>query len=150
VTKPIIVRRTLDAPRERVFAAWTRPELIAQWFYAAPNWSVTVSADVRVGGQYRLEMRDENGQLHVQYGEYRVVEPVSALVFTWSCPDIGVHDSVVTIRFDALGNQTAFQLTHDQLPAGADIRRRHEEGWAGCFMNLERFLITFSPTPHDT
>lgn len=137
---PIVVRRTLNAPRERVFAAWTRPELLGQWFFAVPNWTVSVDADVRVGGQYRLEMRDDRGGLHVQHGEYRLIEPVSKLVFTWSCAAIGVHDSVVTIQLDAIGDKTAFQLTHDDLPRDSDIRRRHDEGWTGCLANLDRFL----------
>src|SRR5688500_18832200 len=150
MTSSIVVERTLKASCERVFAAWTRPELMAEWFYADPGWSVQVQADVRVGGLYRLEMRDEHNAVHVQHGEYKVIEPVSMLVFTWSCPEIGVHDSIVTLQLEATGSATAFRLTHTNLPSDAGVRRRHEDGWAGCLGNLDRFLTSIQDTlvPH--
>lgn len=42
-------------------------------------------------------MRDADGVQHTQVGEYREIVPVSRLVFTWSCPELAVVDSVVTV-----------------------------------------------------
>lgn len=138
-SRAIILRRTLSGTRERVFAAWTRPELMTQWFFPAQGWVARVSADLRIGGRYQVEMRDEAGGTHVQHGRYQVIEPVSRLVFTWSCPDLGVEDSVVTLELEARGKKTELILTH-QLPADPKVRREHEEGWTGCLGQLERFL----------
>jgi len=135
----ISVKRTLPARREIVFSAWTRPELMARWFFPDPSWTATVTAELRVGGRYEVAMRDPGGALHVQFGEYREVVPVSRLVFTWSCPDLGVKDSVVTVELHARGARTDLLLTHE-LPPEPKIRHEHEEGWNGCLGNLESLL----------
>jgi uncharacterized protein YndB with AHSA1/START domain len=135
----LVVRRVILAPRAKVFDAWTKPEIMSRWFAAAPSWRCEATADVRVGGQYRLQMREPTGALHEQFGEYREIVPVSRLVFTWSCPEVGVADSVVTIELEDRGAETGLTLTH-ALPDDPKIRRNHEDGWAGCLANLDRFL----------
>jgi uncharacterized protein YndB with AHSA1/START domain len=135
----ITVTRLLPAPRERVFEAWTRPELMTRWFFPGSDWTVTISSDLRVGGRYELLMRDAAGTEHRQFGEYREVVPVSRLVFTWSCPALSVVDSVVTVEFVDRGERTELRLVHE-LPADPKVRRGHEEGWTGCLGNLETML----------
>ncbi len=139
--RSIVVTRMLSATPERVFAAWTQPELMARWFFPSQGWTALVTADVRVGGSYRIEMRDEAGSIHVQHGSYRVIEPVSRLVFTWSCPELGVEDSIVTIELTAKNDKTQLILQHE-LPPDPNIRREHEEGWVGCLSQLERIMQT--------
>jgi glutathione S-transferase len=135
----VSVRRLLSAPRERVFQAWTRPELIARWFFPGEGWTTAVTCDLRVGGRYELAMRDAEGGRHVQFGHYREIVPVSRLVFTWTCPELAVTDSVVTVELVDRGARTELILTHE-LPPDPDVRRGHEEGWHGCLGNLERLL----------
>jgi uncharacterized protein YndB with AHSA1/START domain len=129
----------LRARRERVFEAWTRPDLVARWFFPGTDWTVVVTCDLEVGGRYELDMRDGQGVRHLQFGQYREIVPVSRLVFTWSCPDLGVMDSVVTVELADRGDQTELVLTHE-LPPEPKIRRGHEEGWEGCLGNLDKFL----------
>src|SRR5262245_42507867 len=133
------LKRLLSARRARVFQAWTRPELMARWFFPAPGWTVSVSSDLRVGGRYEVRMLDAEGVLHLQYGEYREIVPDTRLVFTWSCPELLVEESVVTVELTDRGESTELRLTHE-LPADPNIRREHEEGWNGCFASLERML----------
>jgi len=135
----LVVRRVIPAPRARVFDAWAKPAIMSRWFAAAANWRCEATADVRVGGQYRLQMREPTEAVHEQFGEYREIVPVSRLVFTWSCPEVGVADSVVAIELEDRGTETGLTLMH-ALPDGPKIRRSHEEGWAGCLANLDRFL----------
>ncbi len=141
VAPGVVVRRVLDAPRSLVFEAWTRPDLMARWFYPMAGWSARVTADVRVGGRYELRMIDTEGKTHLQFGEYREVVPASRLVFTWSCPDLCVEDSVVTLELSDHGKQTELVLTHD-LPPDETLRREHEGGWQGCLGQLEGFLAS--------
>ena len=85
----VVVRRAFAARPARVFAAWCRPELMAQWFVPAPRWRADVTADVRIGGRYRVAMHDPAGGVHVQEGAYMSIEPDSRLVFTWTCLEAG-------------------------------------------------------------
>jgi uncharacterized protein YndB with AHSA1/START domain len=139
--RSITVRRTFTAARTRLFEAWCRPELMAQWFFPAPGWRAEVSADVRRDGRYRVAMHDPAGGVHVQEGVYREIEPVSRLVFTWTCPELGVTDSVVTLELAERGAVTELVLTHE-LPDDAKILREHEGGWQGCLDSLSRFIDT--------
>ena len=135
----ISVKRLLNAPRERVFDAWTRPDLMSRWFAPDAGWTVAVACDFRVGGRYELDMRDTEGGRHVQFGRYSEIVPVSRLVFTWSCPDLAVVDSIVTVELVDHGERTELILTHE-LPPDPKVRRGHEEGWEGCLGNLEKLL----------
>ena len=46
----ISVRRVLPARRELVFEAWTRPDLMARWFFPGRSWTVAITAKLEVGG----------------------------------------------------------------------------------------------------
>jgi uncharacterized protein YndB with AHSA1/START domain len=138
-SRSIVIRRTLPASRQRVFEAWCRPELMAQWFFPAPGWRAEVAADVRTLGSYRVAMHDPAGGIHVQEGIYREIQPVSRLVFTWSCAELGVADSLVTLELAESGPHTELVLTH-QLPDDPDILREHEGGWIGCLATLAAYL----------
>ncbi len=135
----IELRRMLRARRERVFAAWTRPELMARWLFPGANWTAGVVADVRVGGEWSVEMREPSGAIHHQFCVYREIQPVSRLVFTWTCPVLDVADSVVTVELFERGDRTELVLTH-VLPDDPKVRSAHDEGWTGCLANLENLL----------
>jgi glutathione S-transferase len=121
---------------------------MAQWFFPAAGWRAEVTADVRVGGRYRVAMVDPEGRSHVQEGAYRAIEPDARLVFTWTCQELGVSDSVVTVELRDLGATTEVTISH-QLPDDAAIVREHEEGWTGCLGSLVRYLET-SPKEDPT
>jgi uncharacterized protein YndB with AHSA1/START domain len=134
------ITRILRASRERVFAAWTKPEAIARWFMAGEDWKCVPHADVRTGGEYRLQMHDPSGAVHEQFGQYREIAAPARLVFTWTCIEVGVVDSVVTIELKELsGNRTELTLTHE-LDASDEVRSSHEHGWTACLTNLDRVL----------
>jgi uncharacterized protein YndB with AHSA1/START domain len=137
--RSVVIRKIFDVPRERLFAAWCRPELMTQWFFPAPDWTAEIAAEVKVDGRYRIAMRDPAGGLHLQEGAYRVIEPVSRLVFTWTCLELGVAESVVTLDLHDLGPRTELVLEH-KLPDDEKIIREHEGGWHGCLASLARFI----------
>jgi uncharacterized protein YndB with AHSA1/START domain len=85
-TEQLRLERTFAAPREEVFRAWTEPEVLRRWWAAAPTWECPVAeTDVRVGGRYRLTMRDpDSGKEHTVGGEYVAVESPQRLVYTWT------------------------------------------------------------------
>ena len=151
---PIVIKRVLEASRPRVFKALTAPEVMSRWFFPSPGWTARVTADVRVGGGYTIAMRDEAGGLHEQLGAYKEISPVSRLVFSWTCREVGVVDSLVTIELaeiDELGDRrgrTELTLTHllsGTHPDLHQVRRGHEEGWIGCLGQLD-LLLRIQPT----
>lgn len=135
----VSVRRFLQARRERVFEAWTRPDLMARWFFPGDGWTAAITSDLKVGGRYEIAMHDAAGGRHTQFGEYREIVPVSRIVFTWNSPKHEVVDSVVTVDLVDHGQRTELFLTHE-LPPDPKIRRGHQEGWEGCLGNLEKLL----------
>jgi uncharacterized protein YndB with AHSA1/START domain len=150
-TQPLKLRvtRTFDAPRERVFQAWTDPTRLQKWF--RPDETVTTlstKVDLRVGGKYRLQMKHPDGEFYTAVGTYREVKAPERLVFTWqwekdgSEADFGeVEPSqmVVTLEFHARGKQTEVVLTHENF-ASTESRDRHEHGWNVCLNQLARFV----------
>jgi uncharacterized protein YndB with AHSA1/START domain len=84
-------------------------------------------------------MVDPTGAVHAQEGVYLEVQPAARLVFTWTCHELGVEDSLVTLDFADAGDGSKLTLTH-RLPDEPTILREHEEGWHGCLGSLDRFL----------
>ena len=130
------------APRERVFDAWTDPELLRRWWAAAGTWDTPeADVDLRPGGRYRLSMRNpDSGDVHTVGGEYTEVSRPDRLVYTWAWEmGVGVtgDESLVTVEFIDAGDGTEVVLTHTGL-AGEQDRDNHEHGWRECLANLER------------
>ena len=68
-----VVTRTFDAPRTKVFDAWTKPELLALW-YGPRGWTLAVcEVDLKVGGAWNFVMRRANGTEFGMRGVYRAV-----------------------------------------------------------------------------
>ena len=57
----LVLERVIDAPRERVFEAWTKPEQMAQWFAPKPFQLVIHTMDFRPGGRFSMAMRGPDG-----------------------------------------------------------------------------------------
>jgi uncharacterized protein YndB with AHSA1/START domain len=80
--REIAVTRVFDAPRQRIFDALTRPELIRRWMFGPDGWSLPVcESDLRVGGALRFVWRDPNMEMGMS-GTYREVAPPGRLVHT--------------------------------------------------------------------
>jgi uncharacterized protein YndB with AHSA1/START domain len=61
-THRLQVERTIRAPREALFRAWTTPDLLKQWLHPADDWSTPIAEmDLRVGGAYRWGVRGPDG-----------------------------------------------------------------------------------------
>ena len=135
---PLVVRRTLPAPPERVFAAWLHPESMARWL--SPFADAAAVVDPRVGGTFRIVMRGL-GQEIEHTGEYREIDPPHRLVFTWISPYTGSLPSLVTIELEPLppGDRTELTLTHERLPAGQV--EPHRGGWGTILAHLETHLL---------
>jgi uncharacterized protein YndB with AHSA1/START domain len=144
VTAVLRLSRRFAAPPERVFAAWTNPDVLREWWAANAGWKgADAEVDLRRGGRYRLGMRDTaSGAVHVVTGEYTDVDPPARLAYTWRWegdpPEMrGSEDTEVVVDFLPDGHGTLVVLTHSGF-ADERIRDMHGAGWTTCLDNLER------------
>jgi uncharacterized protein YndB with AHSA1/START domain len=130
------IRRVIKARRSRVFESWTTPELMQQWF--APNGMrvIKASADLRVGGEYRVEMRGVDDAEYMATGIYRAIVLNELLSFTWAGGCDPGKETLVTISFRDFEHGTELILTHERF-SSAEAAARHERGWNGCLDKLE-------------
>jgi uncharacterized protein YndB with AHSA1/START domain len=143
VTDATVLRleRTFAAPRQRVFDAWTDPEVLRRWWGAGPDWECPVAdVDLRVGGRYRLTMRNPDGDEHTVGGEYQEIRPPERLVYTWAWEDMDAPASLVTVAFSEDAGRTTVVVAHSGLGTEGS-RAQHEHGWNGCLANLERRVL---------
>ena len=131
--------RTFQAPREKVFRAWTDPDQMKHWCSPTADYETAAEVDLRVGGKYRIQMTHKNGGIHPAVGEYQEVSEPDKLVYTWSWEDGSVTGTLVTVEFRDLGSATELLLTHERFPT-TEWRDKHGEGWTGCLGRLEGHL----------
>jgi uncharacterized protein YndB with AHSA1/START domain len=132
-------KRRLNAPPEKVYAAWTDPEKIVRWFGrtdARAN-SFRAEIDARVGGRFRVSFSTDAEYYEVG-GVYREVAPNQRLVFSWAWHSTPERESLVTVSLKPDGDGTLLTLLHEQLFDQA-ARDGHERGWIGSLDKLERF-----------
>jgi uncharacterized protein YndB with AHSA1/START domain len=143
--EPLTLRleRRILAPRERVFDAWTRPELLKHW--SAPE-GLTVEEgeqDVRAGGSWRVVMVEPDGARHEAFGTYTEVSPPDRLVYThaWKHEGASTAETVLTLEFfdDGDGDATRLVLTQTGFTSTGS-RDGHGEGWSSSLNQLERFF----------
>jgi len=138
-TKPsLTIKRRLNAPPAKVYAAWTDPQMIARWFGPAGVESVEAKTDLRIGGRYHIIMHVP-GDRHDVMGVYREVVPNEKLVFTWAWKSTPERESLVTVELKGDGTGTVLTLTHEHFFDEA-ARDRHQHGWDGSFERLSQYL----------
>lgn len=134
------LERSIPAPPEAVYEAWTRPEIMTRWYAPTGFTTIVHQADGKVGGGYKIEMKGPDGNVHVVHGTYRELVPAKRLVFSWRWEN-STLDTVVTVELAPEGKGTRLTLTHEQLP-DAKSRDSHAKGWIGCVDHLAQAMST--------
>jgi uncharacterized protein YndB with AHSA1/START domain len=102
---PVIrITRDFDASPDRVFRAWTDPDLVARWL-GPRNSEIRIDGwDARTGGSYRYASVRDGEEVAAFYGSFHEIRPTERLVqtFTWEGMPDGV--SLDTMTFEDLGN----------------------------------------------
>jgi uncharacterized protein YndB with AHSA1/START domain len=127
----LVLRRTYTAPRQRVFDAWTKPELAAKVLGPGDVTVPEIDMDVRTGGTYRLVMLMPDGERMNVGGTYREVRAPERLSMTWRWEEddpADEFDTLLTLEFNEVAGGTELVLTHEQL-ASVESRDRHADGW---------------------
>jgi uncharacterized protein YndB with AHSA1/START domain len=147
--REIIMTRVFDAPRELVFEALTKPELVKQWLLGPPGWSMPVcEIDLRVGGAYRYVWRNEDGREMGMGGKFTEVVPGKRIanterfdeawyegesLNTWALTEQEGRTTVtVTMRYET-------QATRDEV-----LKSGMESGVATSYDRLDQILAEMS------
>lgn len=137
------IRRRLDAPCAKVFAAFVDPALVARWLRPSPEIGLRVlHYDFREGGSYRFAYDVAPGHTVFIGGTYREVSPPHRIVFSWLIEPPDEHagiESLVTVMLTASGGSTELVIHHDNF-GRADAEARHAEGWSGALENLSALV----------
>ncbi|HEX7292063.1 MAG TPA: SRPBCC domain-containing protein [Conexibacter sp.] len=140
-TGTVRLERTYEAPVEAVFDAWTNPEVMRRWWKADPEHEVTIAADVRVGGGYRLAFHRPGDEEMVVHGTYREVSRPDRLVYSWTWEGTGPyanHESEVLVTFaEAEPGRTTVVIEHAGLLDDTS-RAAHAHGWNGVLDSFAR------------
>lgn len=134
--RELSLTRLIDAPREKLFKAWTDPALLSRWF-TPPPWTVPhAELDVRPGGASLVVMRGPDGVDLPNRGVYLEVVENERLVFTDAFTSAWVPSAkpfmTVTLTFEEEGGQTRY--TARAMHWTVEDREAHEQmgfhaGW---------------------
>lgn len=145
----LIIKRTLKAPQELAFKAWTSAEHIPNWMQPEPGMVVPFAfMDLRVGGKFRIQMQMPDGEYFTAVGEFQEVKAPERLVYTWDWEKDGSGEefgevegkpTLITVEFRHCGDRTEMTLMHSRI-ATVQSRDNHTRGWGRIIDNLASFL----------
>lgn len=143
--RPLLrMQRVFDAPRDLVWHAWSRPEVLVLWMGPVEWPAVSATCDFRVGGAWRICLRSpETGADLWQGGVYTEIEAPRRLAFTFkwdeSHEDGPPVDTLVTVELTATGDRTVMDFTHEGLKSEQSLTG-HRHGWTSTADRLEAWL----------
>jgi len=137
--RELVLTRIIPAKREKLYRAWTEPELLKQWFAPAPYTTPVAELDVRPGGTTRIVMRDPDGNDLPNPGVYLEVVPNERIVMTdaftsaWGPSEKPFMTAIVTFEDAPGGTRYTARVRHWSV----EDRKTHEEmgfhqGWGQC------------------
>jgi uncharacterized protein YndB with AHSA1/START domain len=135
--------RVIDAPRARVFEAWTKPEQIVKWFAPKPYQLIVNRMDLRTGGTFDMAMRGPNGEDFPFTGTYREVVPPAKLTWTGEFPGDPKDNITTEVTFEEEGSKT--KLRARQTFAVMTAAAKHatagaKQGWTLTLDQLMEFV----------
>jgi uncharacterized protein YndB with AHSA1/START domain len=143
-----VATRIFDAPRSRVFEAWTRAEHLGNWF-APRGFAITdCESDARPGGVFRMRWRAPWGGTFAIRGEFREVVPPVRLVIACTLQDeqrASRLDEIINVDFEASGSRTKLLLNSTARGSGADkasMLAGLQKGWT---QTVDRLGVLLEP-----
>ena len=145
--RELIITRIVNGPPRIVFEAWTKAELLQQW-WVPKSFGVKLlscEADVRVGGKYRFVFAHGDSQMEF-FGQYLEVVPSSRLV--WTNEEAAEGGPVTTLTLEEKAGKTLVVL-HELFPSkaalDAALASGEKDGMSETFQQLDELLAGRSP-----
>jgi uncharacterized protein YndB with AHSA1/START domain len=142
----VTITRVFDAPRALVWAAWTDPRQMAQWWGPRHFTNPVCELDVRVGGKIRIDMRGPDGTIYPRTGTFRDVFVPARLVFIAEARDHSgkaLLESLTTVTFSEEGAKTRLTVHAHAVglaPIAPQMLAGMEAGWTQSIDKLEEVL----------
>lgn len=151
-TEVLQLSRHYNVNIERVFAAWSDPQALGQWFGPPSHNCKIEKYDFRTGGKYQIRMiptsedsdcGGDRTQDSVCAGKFVEISAPNklAMTFTWIENGGDIGETLLTVEFRSRGDGTEVLLIHEKLPNEA-MRQAHAGGWAGSLESLEGYLAS--------
>jgi len=139
--EPLVIKRTFNAPRDRVWKAWSDLEQAKEWW--GPNGFTLpfLEMDQRPGGKWRAIMRTPDGKDMGQHGVYREIVPPEKTVYTYIWDSQPQHEMLVTVVFAERASKTDMTFRQEGFES-TDEKAGHEDGWNQTFDRLSTYLAT--------
>jgi uncharacterized protein YndB with AHSA1/START domain len=141
--REILSERIFDAPRERVFAAYTDPELAPRWWGRRGDTTVVEQMDPVTGGDWRFRCESPEGTI-VFRGTYREVTAPERIVQTFEWDGMPGYVSVDHTEFEDLGDGRTRLVVKSVFFAGEErdgmIEAGMEKGFGETLDRLEELL----------
>lgn len=142
----LILTRDINAPRDLIYACWTTPEHLMQWFVPKPHRVTACELDVRPGGKCNTTF-DVDGHLHENKGVYLEVIPNEKIVFTdtytegWKPAPEPFMTAIVTFEDAGPGRTryTAVVRHRTKEAAQQHDQMGFQEGWGNAAAQLETY-----------
>ena len=145
----LILTRFIRAPREKLFRAWTEPELLKQWFTPRPWTTPVVETDVRAGGSSYFLFRGPGGEEFPNRGVYLEVVRNERLVFTdayttaWEPSAKPFMTAIITFEDEADGTRYTARVRHwSEADREAHEKKGFHAGWGAATDQLEALVAT--------
>ena len=159
-TEPFVVSRVLDAPRERVWKAWTEAARLKQWWGPQGFKVHTCKVDLRPGGVFLYGMTAPDGSEMWGRFAYRVIDAPERLVFivSFSDPQGGVTrhpwseswplETLSSVIFEDLGGKTRLTVQWVPHDSASELERKTfdegresmKQGWGGTMDQFAAYL----------
>jgi uncharacterized protein YndB with AHSA1/START domain/effector-binding domain-containing protein len=151
--RSIEIARDFNSPRQLLFDAFTKPELVRRWLLGPDGWTMPVcEIDLRVGGRYRYVWHhDASGKQMGMGGAFREVVRPEKLVATEKFDDAWYPgEAVNTTTFDQKNDVTTVRLVvlyESTATRDTAARSGMERGMAAGYDRLEEVLSTAADRP---
>jgi uncharacterized protein YndB with AHSA1/START domain len=141
----VLMTRVFDAPRQLVFDAWTKPELLQKWLLGPEGWTMPIcEIDLRPGGAWHFGWRKSNGTVMEMHGTYREIQPPRRLVTT-ECWGAEWPETLNTLVFTEKDGKTTVANTilyPSREARDAAMATGMKDGASASFDRLEKYLQT--------
>jgi uncharacterized protein YndB with AHSA1/START domain len=132
---------TFPPPPERVFGAFVDAQQLRQWWGPVGFTVAGLEFRPEEGSDYRIEMQPPEGDVFHVRGTFRAIEAPRLLAFTfvYEEPDPDDQETLVTVRFEQVGQATRVLLDQGPFRTAARLAL-HRDGWTQTLERLGEFL----------
>jgi len=141
----IRMERVFDAPRQLVWDAMTKPELITKWWGRKHTTTKVDKLEFRVGGAWRFVESEPDGSEHCFRGEFTKVAPIDGFAYTFEYEPMAGHVVVDDLTLTDLGRQTKVVCTStfsSQEDRDGMMSAGMEEGASESYEKLDELLTS--------